>query len=70
MTMLRHAAMAKINSFRDVLVWQKAIDLDQIRKSAVSIPSNIAEGKSRQSIRFTNSICGSRTAPAASLRPS
>jgi len=70
MTGARHAAMPQINSFRDLVVWQKAMDLAvkcyrvsrhlpkdehavlgyQIRKSAVSIPSNIAEGKSRQSI--------------------
>jgi four helix bundle protein len=61
--------MTQINSFRDLLVWQKAMDLAvrcygvsrrmpreeqgvlgyQIRKSAGSMPSNIAEGKSRQS---------------------
>jgi four helix bundle protein len=59
--------MAQINSFRDLLVWRRAIDLaehcyriskrfprdDQqvlgfeIRKSCVSIPSNIAEGFGR-----------------------
>ena len=58
-----------IKSFRDLLVWQKAMDLSvrtykltgrlpkadqmvlgyQLRKSAVSIPSNIAEGFSRHS---------------------
>src|ERR1051325_11059512 len=69
--------MAKINSFRDLLVWQKSMDLAvrcygvsrrlpkdeqpvlgyQIRKSAVSIPSNIAEGKSRQSTPiYTNHL--------------
>jgi hypothetical protein len=57
--------MTHINSFRDLLVWQKAMDLAvrcygvsrrmprdeqgvlgyQIRKCAVSMPSNIAEGK-------------------------
>ena len=54
-----------IRSFRDLIVWQKAMDLavrvykaseklprseifgltSQLRRSAVSIPSNIAEGK-------------------------
>jgi four helix bundle protein len=61
--------MSQINSFRDLVVWQKAMGLavrcyavsrrmprdeqgvlgSQIRKCAVSIPSNIAEGKSRKS---------------------
>lgn len=61
--------MGKINSFRDLLVWQKGLDLAvrcytlarrlpkddqtvlgyQIRKSSLSIPSNIAEGHSRHS---------------------
>lgn len=69
--------MAQINSFRDLLVWQKAMDLAvrcygvsrrmpkdeqgvlgyQIRKCAVSMPSNIAEGKSRQSTAiYTNHL--------------
>ena len=61
--------MTKITSFRDLLVWQKSMDLAvrcyrtartlpkqdqlvlgyQIRKSSVSMPSNIAEGKERHS---------------------
>lgn len=61
--------MAKIETFRDLLVWQKSMDLavrchqlartfprsedfvlgHQIRKSAVSLPSNVAEGFSRHS---------------------
>ena len=58
-----------IQSYRDLLVWQRAMDLvtavyraskswpreeafgltGQIRRSAVSIPSNIAEGRGRSS---------------------
>jgi four helix bundle protein len=61
--------MSTVTSFRDLLVWQKAMDLAvrthrnaqrlprseqmvlgyQLRKSAVSIPSNVAEGFSRHS---------------------
>lgn len=57
----------KIHSYKDLIVWQKAVDLvvsiyelteqfpkteiyglsSQMRRSAVSIPSNIAEGRRR-----------------------
>jgi four helix bundle protein len=59
--------MSDIKSFRDLIAWQKAMDLaehcylrslrfpsihqyslgSEIRKSSVSIPSNVAEGKGR-----------------------
>ena len=61
--------MAKINSFEELEIWKKAVELcemvyiqtnnislnkdfalrDQLRKSAISVPSNIAEGFERES---------------------
>jgi len=75
--------MTAINRYRDLLVWQKSVDLvtevykmtqsfptselygltSQIRRSAVSIPSNIAEGYGRNSTndykRFLQFAAGS-----------
>jgi four helix bundle protein len=73
----------EVNSFEDLWVWQKGIDLvkriylltgggcfnrdfglrDQIRRAAVSIPTNIAEGYERSSrkeyLQFLNIAKGS-----------
>jgi hypothetical protein len=63
--------MAEINDFKDLLIWQKGMDISekcyfltknfpkeeiygmvqQIRRSSVSIPANIAEGYGRRSSR-------------------
>ncbi len=75
--------MESNRSYRDLKVWQRAIDLSveiytltknfpreelyslvsQMRRSAVSVPSNIAEGQSRHSLgdfkRFINISLGS-----------
>ncbi len=74
--------MEKINSFKDLIVWQKGMQLaevsylianllpeseryglsSQIKRSAISIPSNIAEGHKRGTkdfVRFLRIAFGS-----------
>ena len=76
--------MATVRNYRELIVWQKAMDLvelvyqatkqfpkeelygltSQVRRSAVSIPSNIAEGQARKStaefLNFLSIANGSR----------
>ena len=77
----------KVESHKDLVVWQKSMDLvvlvyklldklskderfalsDQIRRSVISIPSNIAEGKSRNSIREYKQFVGTAKGSVAEL---
>ena len=77
----------KVESHKDLVVWQKSMDLvvlvyklvqelpkseqyalsDQIRRAAVSIPSNIAEGKSRNSIKEYKHFIGIAKGSVAEL---
>jgi four helix bundle protein len=76
--------MATVRNYRELIVWQKAMELvelvyqatkqfpkeelygltSQVRRSAVSIPSNIAEGQARKStaefLNFLSIANGSR----------
>lgn len=76
-----------INSYKDLIVWQKSYELtkliyglttqlpqdekfglvSQMQRSAVSIPSNIAEGQQRNNIREYRQFIGVAKGSAAEL---
>ena len=76
MSIARREFVARITSFRDLVAWQKAMNLAdlvydltedfparerfglayQLRKSAVSIPSNIAEGSRHKTPSYAHHL--------------
>ncbi len=80
---LKIVASGSVKSYRDLLVWQEAMDLvvtcyqvtktfpksemyglvSQLQRAAVSIPSNISEGRARQHskefLQYLSIACGS-----------
>ena len=78
LTVTELATQKRIRSFRDLLVWQKAMELtvivyrltqgfppeetyglpSQMRRSAISVPSNIAEGQGRLNTREFKQFLG------------
>lgn len=79
--------MSSVQSFKDLVVWQKSMQLvtlcykiteqlpkhelyalgDQVRRSSISIPSNIAEGCKRNNRREFIQFCGIASGSAAEL---
>ena len=77
-----------MQSYRDLIAWQKAMDLvemvyratrdwpkdelygltNQVRRSAVSVPSNVAEGKGGSAPTSSCITSRSHTVPCASLK--
>lgn len=83
-----HVPTGRIKSFRDLIVWQRSMDLsvlvyritrdfprdetyglaNQLRRSAVSIPSNIAERPGRLNTREFRQFLGIARGPTCELQ--